>query len=276
MSRKLMIALFALVFLIGLSILLYPTVADYYNSMRQSRAVEDYFRAVDNLTEEDYTELFEAAREYNEKLRENPDRFRMSDEENAHYRSLLNPNGRGAIGTLEIDAIDIHLAIYHGTDEGVLQIALGHLEGSSLPVGGLGTHSVISGHRGLPTSTLLTNLDRMVLGDTFRINVLKETLTYKVDNIMIVEPYETAALVIVEDADYCTLVTCTPIGINTHRLLVRGHRTANEETEVHRPVQRPSGARVLAGARAALLLLVPATTVILVRLFIRLRRVYKR
>jgi len=277
MRRVLIIALFALIFIAGLSILLYPTVSDYINSLSQTRAVEEYFSVVKNLSERDYTELIEAARKYNEDLPRKPSRFTMTQEEDAEYRILLNPTGFGAIGTLEIDVIDIHLPIYHGTDESVLQIGLGHLEGTSLPIGGPGTHAVVTGHRGLPSSTLLTNLDRMEIGDTFRINVLNETLVYKVDQKVIVEPREMAELAIVAGAAYCTLVTCTPYGINRHRMLVRGKRVAGDGTGLAGRLEFiPSGARVLTGARAALLLIAPTATTATIILFIRLRRIYGR
>jgi len=277
MSRVLAIALFVVVFLVGLSILLYPVVSDYFNSLDQSRAIRQYFSSLENLSDRDYSELFEAAHEYNEGLLRKSNRFVMNAEELAEYMSLLNPTGMNIIGTLEIDVIDVHLPIYHGTDEGVLQIALGHLEGSSLPVGGLGTHAVITGHRGLPSSTLLTNLDRMAIGDTFKINVLRETLTYMVDQMIIVEPHETAELAIVAGSDYCTLVTCTPYGINTHRLLVRGRRVSSDgSVMLDRPINVQSGARLLTDARAALILIVPAMLALLAILFIRLRRIYGR
>ena len=153
----------------------------------------------------------------------------MTDEERAQYESLLNVSGNGIIGYIEIPSINCSLPIYHGTDEAILQIAVGHIEGTSLPVGGSGTHCVLSGHRGLPSARLFTDLDKMVIGDTFLMRVLDETLTYEVDQIRIVLPYEMDDLEIEEGKDYCTLVTCTPYGINSHRLLVRGHRIENQE-----------------------------------------------
>jgi len=277
MRRILFIVLFALVFLAGLSILLYPVVSDSINSRKQEQSVSLYFAAIENLSQQDFTELFEAANLYNEGLRNKPNRFIMDEEENAEYRSLLNPLGTGALATLEIEIIDIHLTIYHGTDEGVLQVGLGHFEGSSLPVGGPGTHTVITGHRGLPSSTLLTNLDRLVIGDTFHINVLGERLAYTIDQIKIVLPHETEELVIVPGYDYATLVTCTPYGINTHRMLVRGFRADNDEAGTHtRAVVISSGARVITGPVAALLFFIPALIVVTVMLFLTLRRIYRR
>ncbi len=218
-----------LVFLVGLSLLLYPTVSDYWNSLHQSRAIAEYARQVAQLDNNRYDELWDAARSYNEVLSKKENRYEMSDEEQEEYESLLNISGSGIMGYIEIPLIGSSLPIYHGTDESVLQIAVGHIESSSLPIGGPGTHSVISGHRGLPSAKLFTDLDKLTKGDTFILQILGETLTYEVDQIRIVEPHEMGALEIVPDKDYCTLVTCTPYGINSHRLLVRGQRVTNQE-----------------------------------------------
>lgn len=216
-----------LVFLAGLSLLLYPTVSDYWNSLHQSRAITQYAEQVANLDNDVYEQLWADAHSYNQTLLDKADRYEMTDEERAEYESLLNVSGNGIIGYIEISKIGCSLPVYHGTDEAVLQIAVGHIEGSSLPVGGESTHAVLSGHRGLPSAKLFTDLDKLVTGDTFVLRILDETLTYEVDQILIVEPYEMNALEIEEGKDYCTLVTCTPYGINTHRLLVRGHRVDN-------------------------------------------------
>lgn len=218
-----------LVFLVGLSLLLYPTLSDYWNSLHQSRAIAEYARQVAELDDNRYDELWEAARSYNEVLSKKEDRYKMSDEEQKEYESLLNISGNGIMGYIEIPVISSSLPIYHSTDESVLQIGVGHIESSSLPVGGRGTHSVISGHRGLPSAKLFTDLDKLTNGDTFILRILDETLTYEVDQIRIVEPHEMDALEIDPAEDYCTLVTCTPYGINSHRLLVRGHRVENQE-----------------------------------------------
>lgn len=218
-----------LVFLVGLSLLLYPTVSDYWNSLHQSRAIAEYAEQVAELDNDRYAALWADACSYNETLTQKEDRYEMSDEEKEEYESLLNVSGNGIIGYIEIPLIDCSLPVYHGTNESVLQVAVGHVEGSSLPVGGTGTHSVISGHRGLPRAKLFTNLDKLAEGDTFILRILDEALTYEVDQIRIVEPYEMNALEIDPDKDYCTLVTCTPYGINSHRLLVRGHRVENQE-----------------------------------------------
>ena len=181
------------------------------------------------IDSDNYEQLWADAQAYNQSLIDKADRYDMTDEERTKYESLLNVSGNGIIGYIEIPSINCSLPIYHGTDEAILQIAVGHIEGTSLPVGGSGTHCVLSGHRGLPSARLFTDLDKMVIGDTFLMRVLDETLTYEVDQIRIVLPYEMDDLEIEEGKDYCTLVTCTPYGINSHRLLVRGHRIENQE-----------------------------------------------
>lgn len=224
-----------LVLLIGLSLLLYPSVSDYWNSFHQSRAIASYAEQVANLDNDTYDHLWEDARAYNRSLMVRDNAYLLSEEQKAEYERLLDVSGLGIMGYIEIPSIDVSLPIYHGTEESVLQIAVGHLEWTSLPVGGESTHCVLSGHRGLPSAKLLTDLDRLVEGDVFMLRVLDEVLTYEVDQVLIVEPHETDALHIVEGEDYCTLVTCTPYGINTHRLLVRGHRIENiEEAKVVR------------------------------------------
>ena len=221
--------LLVLVFLVGLSLLLYPSVSDYWNSFHQTRAIATYSEEVANLENEQYDELWAAAQQYNRSLTERGNAYVLSEEQKEAYEKLLDVSGLGVMGYIEIPEIDVSLPVYHGTEESVLQIAVGHLEWSSLPVGGESTHCVLSGHRGLPSAKLFTNLDKLTEGDIFLLRVLDEVLTYEVDQILIVEPQETAALRVVEGKDYCTLVTCTPYGINTHRLLVRGHRIENME-----------------------------------------------
>lgn len=224
MKKRLSTILLILIFLIGLSLLLYPTVSDYWNSLHQSRAIAEYAEQVANLDDDLYEGLWADAQRYNETLLDKADRYDMTEEERAEYESLLNVSGNGIIGYIEIPMIQCSLPIYHGTEESVLQIAVGHIEGSSLPTGGAGTHCVLSGHRGLPSAKLFTNLDQLREGDTFTLRVLDEVLCYEVDQIRIVEPQDTAALLPEPGQDLCTLVTCTPYGVNTHRLLVRGHR----------------------------------------------------
>lgn len=217
-----------LVLLVGLSLLLYPAVSAWWNSMHQSRAIAEYSAHVRQLDPAAYEQMWQDAEAYNKALADNPDRFTMTEEERAAYEKLLDVDGTGVMGSVEIPAINCTLPIYHGTDAGALQAGTGHLEGSSLPTGGAGTHCVLSSHRGLPSATLFTNLDKIQLGDTFTLTVLDRTLTYQVDQIIVVEPYDMDALAIDPVQDYCTLVTCTPYGINTHRLLVRGHRVENQ------------------------------------------------
>lgn len=216
-----------LLLLAGVSLLLYPSLSDYWNSMHQTRAIASYAETVSQLDTAQYDEMWKAAQDYNRSFAQRETAFALTDEQKAAYESLLDVSGLGVMGYIEIPEIDCSLPIYHGTEESVLQVAVGHLEWSSLPVGGEGTHCVLSGHRGLPSAKLFTNLDKLAVGDTFLLRVLDEVLTYEVDQILIVEPEQVDALGIVPGEDYCTLVTCTPYGINTHRLLVRGHRVEN-------------------------------------------------
>ena len=221
-----------LIFLVGLSVMLYPTVSDYINQKNQSRAVASYSEEVENLSDVDYQAYFDAADDYNRRLAETPDAF-YRPEEVSGYTDTLDVSGTGIMGYITISKIGVELPVYHGTSDGVLQVAAGHLEGSSLPVGGAGTHAVISAHRGLPSAKLFTNLDELEAGDTFTITVLDRVLTYEVDQISIVLPTETDLLQPVEGKDYVTLMTCTPYGINSHRLLVRGKRIENAENQKH-------------------------------------------
>lgn len=225
-----------LVFFIGLSLMLYPSFADWWNSFHQSRAVASYVEQVANMDDDKYDEIWSAAWDYNQSLLGRPNDFLLSEEQQETYQALLDIGSNGIMGYVEIPRIDVLLPIYHGTDEAVLQVAIGHLEWTSLPVGGENSHCVVSGHRGLPSARLFTDLDQMEVGDTFLLRVLDEVLTYEVDQIRIVEPHETDDLLIVEGRDLCTLVTCTPYGINTHRLLIRGSRIATEEVKAVRRV----------------------------------------
>ncbi len=229
MRKHLSTIVLVILLLIGLSLLLYPTVSDYWNSFHQTRAIATYAENVAALDNASYDAIWDAARQYNRNLCSRSNSFLLSEAQKAEYESLLDISGQGVMGYIEIPEIDVSLPIYHGTEDPVLQVAVGHLEWTSLPVGGESTHCVLSGHRGLPSAKLFTDLDKLREGDTFLLWVLDEILTYEVDQILIVEPQDTAALEIVEGQDYCTLVTCTPYGINTHRLLVRGHRIDNIE-----------------------------------------------
>ena len=228
MKKKTANIILILMFLAGLSLLLYPTVSDYWNSMHASQAVANYAEKVKDLSREQYDKMLQEAKAYNKMLAQSGGGYTLSKRQEATYESILDVTGTGIMGYIEIPTIHIALPIYHGIEDSVLQIAVGHLEWSSLPVGGKSTHCVLSGHRGLPSAKLFTNLDQLVEGDTFVIRVLDEVLTYEVDQILIVEPSDVSALTIEEGKDLCTLVTCTPYGINSHRLLVRGHRVANQ------------------------------------------------
>lgn len=247
-----------LVLLIGLSLLLYPTVSDYYNSFHQTRAIASYDQMVTDIGDDDSEKMLEEAEAYNEKLKASGPTWLMTDEEKAEYNRLLDVSGTGIMAYIEIPSIKVKLPIYHGVDQTVLQIACGHIPGSSLPVGGEGTHVVLSGHRGLPSATLFTNLDRMVPGDTFSIHVLGRVLTYEVDQINVVLPDDLSLLTIDPDKDLVTLVTCTPYGVNTHRLLVRGHRVDLSDVEVTAdavPVDTTYVSVVLGGIILGLILL---------------------
>lgn len=229
MKKNLVNILLLLIFLIGLSLLLYPSFSDWWNSLHQSRAIASYAESVANMDEDKYREIWENAWSYNQSLLTRTNGFLLSEEQKTQYKQLLNVGGNGVMGYIEIPAIQVALPIYHGTAESVLQIAVGHLEWTSLPVGGESAHCAVSGHRGLPSARLFTDLDKLVVGDVFIFRILDEILTYEVDQILIVEPHETDNLLIQEEKDLCTLVTCTPYGINSHRLLVRGHRVENAE-----------------------------------------------
>ena len=232
MRNRKIIFILTLGFLVGISLLLYPAVSDYWNSKTQSRVIENYESVLEKIEPEDYSHIFEAAYDYNARL------FRSFEpllypELVPGYWETLNVTDNNMIGYLKINRIGVELPIYHGTSAEVLNKGVGHLEGSSLPVGGENTHSVMSAHRGLPSAKLFTDLNHVEIGDTFQIIVLDQILTYQVDRIQIIEPDEVEDLKIVEGKDYCTLFTCTPYGINTHRLLVRGIRI---ETITEKPV----------------------------------------
>jgi len=229
MKKKLSNFILIFVFFIGLSLLLYPVVSDYWNSFHQTVAIATYTDAVAKMDNDRYNEMWKEAQAYNERLKTKKNRWILSDEEKEEYMTIMDVSGTGVIGYIEIPVIDCELPVYHGVDDAVLQVAIGHIEGSSLPIGGLGTHSVLSGHRGLPSAKLFSDLDDLVEGDVFLLQMLDETLAYEVDQISIVLPKDLENLEIEEDKDYCTLVTCTPYGINSHRLLVRGHRIDSRE-----------------------------------------------
>jgi sortase A len=226
-KNNLLTFILVLCMIIGLGLLLYPSVANYWNSFHQSRAIMSYSETVSSMSEDERSAILESARKYNKKLAKTGMRWVLTDVERAAYERELDFDDSGIMGYISIPKYHIKCPIYHGVDESVLQIAIGHLECSSLPVGGESTHTLVSGHRGLPSARLFTDIDKMKEGDTWTITVLNETYTYECDQIRIVLPDDLSELKIEEGKDLCTLITCTPYGINTHRLLVRGHRVPN-------------------------------------------------
>ena len=270
MKRKHISTIFIiLIFLVGLGFISYPTVSNLWNQAHQSRAIATYSKQVEKLDDSENKKMLKAARKYNKSLLKKSDHWKLSKKDKKKYESLLDVSGTGIMGYIEVPKIDCSLPIYHGTDEGALQIAIGHLEGSSLPVGGKSTHCVLSGHRGLPSARLFTDLDQMEEGDIFILNVLGRKLAYEVDKIRVVLPEEMSDLEVIEGKDLCTLVTCTPYGINTHRLLVRGHRTkyVEEKVEEQKEVQtKKMDTRLLiAGAAGAVILAVIIIAVVIRR-----------
>ena len=229
--------LLVLVMLIGLGIMAYPTVSDWWNSFHASQAIASYSNVVESVDKEKLNAMIEEAHRYNESLLKKENPYQMSDEDLEYYNSLLDVSGTGILGYITIKSIGVYIPIYHGVEESVLQIAVGHIDWTALPVGGVNSHSVLSGHRGLPSAKLFTDLDQIKEGDQFSITVLNQVISYEVDQIRIVEPGDISELAVVPGKDYCTLVTCTPYGINTHRLLVRGHRVANESGDMVVPAE---------------------------------------
>lgn len=254
------------VLIVGLSLLLYPSLSNYWNSMHQSRAIANYSESVATIDKEKYDSLWQEAIDYNKRILQRSIAFSVSDEEALDYDRLLNVDGTGVMGYIEIPEIDVSLPIYHGTGDAVLQVAVGHLDWSSLPTGGESTHCVLSGHRGLPSAKLFTHLDQLVEGDVFVMRILDEVLTYEVDQIRIVEPQEVADLKIVEGQDLCTLVTCTPYGINTHRLLVRGHRIENAQEAIE--IRITADAIQIEPLLVAPVLAVPLLLILIIAVFV--------
>ena len=258
-----------MIFLVGLSLLLYPSVSEFWNSKHQSRAISGYTEKVLEIDDNRYELMLQEANEYNKKLENGLSRWIPSEKEVEEYNGLLNIGGTGIMGYVEIPDLGISLPIYHGVDEAVLQIAIGHLQGSSLPVGGAGTHCAISGHRGLPSAKLFTNIDELKEGDVFLLCVLDEVLTYEVDQIRIVEPKDLSALEIEENKDLCTLITCTPYGVNSHRLLVRGHRI---ETVENNSIRVSADAMQIDETIVASFVSVPILLLLLIWLLIHYRK----
>ena len=233
MKKKISMVIVVLIIVAGLGFLLYPTISDYLKTLSYHRAIANFKTTVAQIDEETYEDIMSAAQDYNKKvLARGNVRTKLSARELEEYESQLKIDDSGIMGYVVIPKINVSLPIYHGTSDAVLQSGIGHLEGSSLPIGGEGCHSVLSGHRGLPSAKLFTNIDQLKEGDTFTVRILRETLTYEVDEIKTVLPYEVDKLPIVKGEDYCTLLTCTPYGINTHRLLVRGHRIETPEEDL--------------------------------------------
>ena len=270
MKRKHISTIFIiLIFLVGLGFISYPTVSNLWNQAHQSRAIATYSKQVEKLDDSENKKMLKAARKYNKSLLKKSDHWKLSKKDKKKYESLLDISGTGIMGYIEVPKIDCSLPIYHGTDEGALQIAIGHLEGSSLPVGGKSTHCVLSGHRGLPSARLFTDLDQMEEGDIFILNILGRKLAYEVDQIRVVLPEEMSDLEIEEGKDLCTLVTCTPYGINTHRLLVRGHRTEYVEKKVEeeqKEIQtKKTDIRLMIAGGAGILILIIIIIVIVIK-----------
>ena len=264
-GRRITTIVLLLILLVGLGLILYPSFSDLWNNLHQTRAVVNYAETVADLDNEVYEQMYSEAVAYNARLLRTGIRWSMTDEEREEYTSTLDVSNTGMMSYIEIPKINCTLPVYHGTDETALQIAIGHLEGSSLPVGGEGTHCVLSGHRGLPSARLFTDLDKLVEGDDFLLYTLDDVLTYEVDQIRVVLPTDVSDLNIEAGKDYCTLVTCTPYGINTHRLLVRGHRV---ETETVSHVRVTADATQIDNVIVAPFVAVPMLLILLILLLL--------
>ena len=259
------------IFMIGaICLIAYPTFSDWWNRMHQSYAVASYVEQTEDLSGEEKQQMLDAAHAYNEALAANGDRWHLTDEQKQTYENTLDITGTGIMGYVTIPRIKVKLPVYHGTSDGVLQIAAGHLAGTSLPVGGATTHAVVSGHTGLPSARLLTGLDELKKGDTFAFHVLDQTYTYKVDQISVVLPSEISKLNIESGADYATLITCTPYGVNSHRLLVRGHRIPNPKVPDKTQYDEPGEMTAVAAAVIGLLVFVAGCA------FVGLARLWRR
>lgn len=272
MKRYLVTIVAATVFLIGLLIALYPLVADFINSSIHSQNIDQYRSEVKQAEPGKYDLIVQAARDYNEGLLNKKNRYFLNESEAAEYNSLLRLDNSDLMGYLIIDKINVRQPLYHGTSEEVLRDGVGHIEGTSLPIGGASTHAVLSGHRGLPSATLLSNLNKLEAGDTFTLMVMSEVLTYEVDQILVVEPDDMSAFEIYPEKDYVTLATCTPYGVNTHRLLVRGHRV---ESAVVVDEDASSSNQSIIIALMALIILTVSLIIIIICLLIKKYRINK-
>jgi len=272
MKKKYIIVIIVmLAVLIDLSVLLYPTVSETVNARSQSRVVAKYIDTVTGANSAKTQAMLDAADAYNKALLHNPSRYDFTAADTAEYKGQINTSG-GVMGILMIDKINVRLPIYHGTDEGVLEVGVGHVEGTSLPVGGIGTHTVIAGHTGLPSALLLTDLNKLTNGDTFVLYILGQALTYQVDQIQVVLPEEADQMDIDPDMDYCTLVTCTPYGVNDHRLLVRGHRI---ETSGKGWTAISAGASQLDKVKTILIFNMPVCLILTVYAVLKSRKIHK-
>ncbi len=269
MKKHFSTILLVVIFILGLGIMLYPAISNYINEKNQSYAIVNYENALQDMKEEDFEAYFLQAEAYNIAL--NAEKMAFYNPKLVEgYNEALNIDGTGTMGYINIPAINVMLPIYHGTDERTLQNAAGHLEGSSLPTGGASRHAVISAHRGLPSAKLFTNLDKLVVGDRFTLTILNKVLTYEVDQIAIVLPSETGGLQVQEGKDLCTLITCTPYGINTHRLLVRGKRVENEVEK--KAVYVPADAIKIDPVIVTPIMAIPFLLILLVILLVRYRK----
>lgn len=240
-SHRVSNTILVLILLAGVAIAGYPMFSEYWNSMHQSRAIMGYAERVAELSNDEYVSVWEDALEYNRRLSSDPNPWAMTDEDIDEYERQLDVDGTGNMGFISIPKIDVNLPVYHGTSDAVLQTSIGHIDGTSLPAGSIhpdpdqydkvefASHSVLSGHRGLPSAKLFSDLDAMEEGDVFYLTILDQTLTYQVDKITVILPEDSSELALFPGKDYCTLMTCTPYGINTHRLLVRGVRVENDK-----------------------------------------------
>ena len=254
--------------LAGLGLLIYPSASNFWNSIHQTKAIKSYIEDVSNLSKNDLSDIWKEVDKYNKNILNRSNPYIPSANEKSQYKNLLDVSGTGMMGYIDIPKIKVTLPIYHGTEKGILQVAAGHLDWTSLPAGGKNTHCVMSGHRGLPSAKLFTDLDKLEVGDTFILSVLDRTLTYEIDQIIIVRPEKTDALEIVEGEDLCTLVTCTPYGINTHRILVRGHRITGD-SQSSSSVKVTSDAVKMGSLMVAPMLAVPILLVVLVVILIK-------